>query len=61
MLFFTLIIHRYAERLRLQSKLIELKEYDTSHTGVNPGISNGGVGDGAMVETVEVLKTYLHS
>lgn len=50
---------RYAKRLKEQGKLIDLKEYDTSHVGLLPGISAGGPADGSLGWAAKVLVEYL--
>jgi hypothetical protein len=51
---------RYANRLKEQGKLIELREYDVSHVGAVPTIAKGGSAEGADVHAASVLKEYLN-
>ena len=51
----------YANKLKAHNKLMAMDEYDTSHIGSLPGISIGGVGDGAMAKAVHILKECLES
>ena len=53
------VLHRYANRLKEQGKLIELKEYDVFHAGALPSIAKGGSAAGAYDYAVTILKEYL--
>ena len=57
---FYLLLCRYAKRLQRLGKLIALREYDTEHAGLLPGISDGGVADGSLKSAALSLRHCLH-